>query len=129
MVLKLLILSYFMGLPDVAKQCLLKQFKPRQSVKCIFWENKGKSGIYNCGTGHAHTYNEVAEAVIAALGKGEIAYREFPEVLKGKYQNFTEADTTNLLAAGYNEGFHEMNDAVKEYVDFLNKGGYFAYNE
>jgi ADP-L-glycero-D-manno-heptose 6-epimerase len=98
-------------------------------VNLWFWENKGKSGIYNCGTGHAHTYNEVADAVISALGKGEIAYREFPEVLKGKYQNFTEADTTNLLAAGYDEGFHDMKDAVKEYVDFLNKGGYFDYNE
>ena len=41
---------------------------------------------------------------------------------------FTEADTTNLLAAGYNQGFHEMKDAVKEYVDFLEQGGYFDSN-
>lgn len=99
------------------------------NVNLWFWENKGESGIYNCGTGHAHSYNEVAQAVIDAMGKGEITYREFPEVLKGKYQNYTEADPTNLLAAGYDEGFHEMKDAVKEYVEFLNQGGYFEYGK
>ena len=63
------------------------------------------------------------------MGTGSIEYREFPEVLKGKYQNFTEADSTNLLAAGYDEGFHDMKEAVKEYVDFLDNGGYFEYGK
>lgn len=96
-------------------------------VNLWFWENHGPSGIYNCGTGHAHTYNEVGQAVIDALGEGHIEYREFPEILRGKYQNFTEADKTNLMDAGYNEGFHEMKEAVKEYCDFLDQGGYFIY--
>ena len=99
------------------------------NVNLWFWEHKAPSGIYNCGTGQAHSYNEVAKAVIAAMGTGEIAYRDFPEVLKGKYQNFTESDSTNLLAAGYDEGFHNMNEAVKEYVDFLENGGYFVYGK
>ena len=47
----------------------------------------------------------------------------------GKYQNFTEADLTNLLAAGYDEGFTDMEQAVKEYVDFLDQGGYFKYKK
>ena len=98
-------------------------------VNLWFWENNGPSGIYNCGTGHAHTYNEVAQAVIAALGTGEIAYREFPEVLIGKYQNFTEADKTHLEAAGYDQGFYDMKAAVKEYCDFLDAGGYFTYGK
>ena len=96
-------------------------------VNLWFWENHGPSGIYNCGTGHAHTYNEVGQAVIDALGKGHIEYREFPDILRGKYQNFTEADKTNLMNAGYDEGFHEMKEAVKEYCDFLDQGGYFIY--
>ena len=99
------------------------------NVNLWFWEHKAQSGIYNCGTGQAHSYNEVAKAVIAAMGTGEIAYRDFPAVLKGKYQNFTESDPTNLLAAGYDEGFHNMNEAVKEYVDFLENGGYFIYGK
>ena len=98
-------------------------------VNLWFWKNNGPSGIYNCGTGKAHTYNEVAQSVIQALGTGHIEYREFPEVLKGKYQNFTEADKTQLLAAGYDEGFHDMVAAVKEYCDFLDAGGYFQYGK
>ena len=98
-------------------------------VNFWFWENKGPSGIYNCGTGKAHTYNEAADAVIAALGKGYIGYRDFPEVLKGKYQSFTEADPKQLLKAGYDGGFHDFRAAVKEYVDFLEDGGYFRYEE
>lgn len=98
-------------------------------VNLWFWENRGPSGIYNCGTGHAHSYNEAAKAVIKALGKGEIAYREFPAILRGKYQNFTEADPTHLLNAGYDGGFTEMEAAVREYVGFLNRGGYYSYGE
>ena len=98
-------------------------------VNLWFWENGGPSGIYNCGTGHAHSYNEAAKAVIEALGKGEIAYREFPAILRGKYQNFTEADPTHLLNAGYDGGFTEMEAAVREYVGFLNRGGYYSYGE
>ena len=98
-------------------------------VNLWFWQQHGPSGIYNCGTGHSHTYNEVGQAVIDALGTGHIEYRDFPEILKGKYQNFTEADKTNLLNAGYDQGFHEMKDAVKEYCDFLDQGGYFTYGK
>ena len=98
-------------------------------VNLWFWREKGPSGIYNCGTGKAHTYNEAAQAVIVAMGKGKIEYRPFPEVLKGKYQSFTEADPAALLAAGYNGGFFAMQDAVKEYCDFLASGGYFTYGE
>lgn len=99
------------------------------NVNLWFWEHKGPSGIYNCGPGHAQSYNEVAHAIIKAMGQGEITYRDFPEVLKGKYQNFTEADLTNLLAAGYDQGFTDMETAVKEYVAFLDQGGYFTYGK
>ena len=63
------------------------------------------------------------------MGQGHIEYREFPEVLKGKYQCFTEADKTKLLEAGYDQGFYDMKDAVKEYCDFLDNGGYFKYGK
>lgn len=98
-------------------------------VNLWFWQNAGPSGIYNCGTGKAHTYNEAAKAVIAALGRGRYEYCDFPEVLKGKYQCYTQADTANLLTAGYDGGFTDMKTAVKEYVDFLEAGGYFKYVE
>jgi ADP-L-glycero-D-manno-heptose 6-epimerase len=89
------------------------------------WENEISNGIYNCGTGNATTFNAVAQAVISALGKGEIEYIDFPETLQGKYQSFTQADTRKILNAGYDGGFTNINEAVKEYCQFLDKGGYY----
>ncbi|MDU7911860.1 MAG: ADP-glyceromanno-heptose 6-epimerase, partial [Veillonella parvula] len=83
------------------------------------------SGTFNCGTGNAHSFNQFMQAVIDYNGQGKIEYVPFPEVLKGKYQSFTEADTTKLLAAGYDKGFYKMEDAVKEYCELLdNNEGY-----
>lgn len=89
------------------------------------WENAVSNGIYNCGTGSATTFNAVAQAVISALGTGKIEYVDFPKELEGKYQSFTKADTSKLLRAGYNGGFTNINDAVKEYCQFLDEGGYY----
>ncbi len=96
-------------------------------AKVNLWcfENEIANGVYNCGTGNATTFNTVAQAVISALGKGEIEYIDFPETLQGKYQSFTQADTKKLLNAGYDGGFTNINEAVQEYCNFLNEGGYY----
>lgn len=97
-------------------------------VKINLWafdDEDIKSGIYNCGTGQAHTYNEAARAVIDAMGTGKIEYVDFPEALQGKYQSFTQADTRNLIRAGYSESFSDFNEAVKDYCKFLDDGAYF----
>lgn len=94
-------------------------------VNLWFWQNNGPSGIYNCGTGKAHMFKEVAEAVIKYMGKGHIEYVDFPEILRGKYQNYTQADLRKLLAAGYDQGFTPLEKAVAEYCQLLDNGGYF----
>lgn len=96
------------------------------AVNLWCWDNEGlASGIYNCGTGHATTFNEVARAVIEALGTGKIEYVDFPAELNGKYQSFTQADTKKLLRAGYDGGFTPIKNAVREYCKFLDEGGYY----
>lgn len=96
-------------------------------AKVNLWcfENEIANGVYNCGTGNATTFNALAQAVISALGKGEIEYIDFPKELEGKYQSFTQADTRKILNAGYDEGFTNINDAVKDYCQFLEEGGYY----
>ena len=96
-------------------------------AKVNLWcfENEIANGVYNCGTGNATTFNALAQAVISALGKGEIEYIDFPKELEGKYQSFTQADTRKILNAGYDEGFTNINDAVQDYCNFLNEGGYY----
>lgn len=93
------------------------------NIWCI--ENEIANGIYNCGTGRATSFNELAQAVISALGTGKIEYIDFPAELNGKYQSFTQADPSKLLRAGYDGGFTNINDAVKEYCKFLDEGGYY----
>src|SRR5262249_8681674 len=70
------------------------------AVNVWFLEHRDVSGIYNVGTGRAQTFNDVARAVIAHHGRGEIEYVPFPDVLRGSYQSFTEASLTSLREAG-----------------------------
>ena len=91
------------------------------------FEHPKIKGIFNAGTGLCHSYNEAASAVIKALGKGTVTYIDFPEVLRDKYQFFTQSDNSKLLKAGYDKGFYDFEAAVKEYVQILEGGGYFSY--
>ena len=118
----------FKGIDGYADGEQLRDFvyvKDLVKVNLWFWKNNAPSGIYNCGTGTAHTFKAVAEAMIQYFGTGRIEYIDFPEVLKGKYQNYTQADLTKLEAAGYDGGFYPLTEAVQEYCQFLDDGGYF----
>ncbi|OLQ78865.1 ADP-glyceromanno-heptose 6-epimerase [Photobacterium proteolyticum] len=84
-----------------------------------FWENN-VSGIFNCGTGNAESFREVAKAVIKHHGKGEIEEIPFPDHLKGRYQAFTQADLTKVRAAGYDKPFKSVAEGVAEYMSLIN---------
>ncbi|MQK28075.1 ADP-glyceromanno-heptose 6-epimerase, partial [Escherichia coli] len=45
----------------------------------------------------------------------------FPDKLKGRYQAFTQADLTNLRAAGYDKPFKTVAEGVTEYMAWLNR--------
>ena len=98
-------------------------------AKINLWclESDVANGIYNCGTGHAHTFNAVAKAMIESMHSNmRTTYCEFPDELRGKYQSFTEADMKKLTAAGYKGGFTNFVIAVDEYCKFLEAGGYYT---
>ena len=69
-------------------------------VLFYFWQHPELKGVYNLGTGKAHTFNDMAKAVLDFFGSGKLVYVPFPEVLKGKYQSYTQADTTKLIQTG-----------------------------
>lgn len=74
-------------------------------------------GIYNLGTGAARTFEDLAKATFAALGrKPEIVYFDTPLELRERYQYFTQADMTKLRRAGYTASFTSLEDGVREYV-------------
>jgi len=101
-------------------------------VNLWFLEHRAASGVYNCGTGRAQTFNELAAAVINAVQgtrltvkdmthKGLIEYVPFPAGLVEKYQSFTQADLSRLRAAGYSAAFRPVEQGVAAYVDELQK--------
>jgi ADP-L-glycero-D-manno-heptose 6-epimerase len=95
-------------------------------------ERRDVSGVFNCGTGRAQTFNELAAAVINAVQgtrlsvkemvqKDLIEYIPFPAGLADKYQSYTQADLVRLRAAGYAREFRPVEQGVAAYVDALKK--------
>ncbi len=78
------------------------------------------SGIFNCGTGQAATFNDVANAVIAWHGRGAIEYIPFPADLLGAYQAHTLALLARTRAAGYLRAQQPVTTGVRAYLDWLN---------
>jgi len=69
----------------------LRDFICVDDIIDIVLYNRASSGIYDLGTGNPISFQEVAE-LVAEKEKGEIEYIDFPENLKGKYQDYTCAD-------------------------------------
>lgn len=90
-------------------------------VNLWFWKNAGKSGIYNCGTGRAEPFLNVAEAVVKHHGRGQVEFIPFPDHLKGRYQSYTQADLTKLRATGCDVQFRSVAEGVAEYMEWLNQ--------
>jgi len=87
---------------------------------CYFLDHPEKNGIYNIGTGKARTWNDLAAAIFKALDmKLKIEYFDMPENIRDRYQYFTQADLKKLRAAGYADKFDSLEDAVKDYVSYL----------
>jgi ADP-L-glycero-D-manno-heptose 6-epimerase len=79
--------------------------------------NRSANGIFNVGSGEAHTWNELAHAVFAALGRApRIEYIDMPEAIRDKYQYFTQADIRKLRAAGYAQTITPFDEAVRDYL-------------
>jgi ADP-L-glycero-D-manno-heptose 6-epimerase len=82
------------------------------------------NGIFNLGTGTAHTYNQLAENVLKALGKSvNIEYFPMPEDLRGRYQYETRADMSKFIAAGLPAFPDRFAEYVQSYVkDYMHAG-------
>lgn len=98
-------------------------------INICMWlmQHQPASGLYNAGTGKARTFKDLVKAIFAALNLPEhIEYIDTPEDIRDKYQYFTEADMSKLIAAGYDAPFHSLEEGVKEYVnDYLETGKHF----
>ncbi len=91
--------------------------KDAVDVTLHFLEERKAGGLLNCGTGEARPWLDLANAVFAAMGqKPSIQFIDMPESLRGKYQYFTQADTTKLRQAGYHRPFTTLETGIEDYV-------------
>ena len=79
------------------------------------------SGIYNLGSGKAHSFNELVQILNDSLGTQlEPEYIDNPHA---HYQNFTEADLQKIKGAiGYKPHF-TLETGVKDYMEWLYPDG------
>ncbi len=80
-------------------------------------ETPTAGGLFNVGSGQAHTWVQLATAIFEALDREpKIEFIEMPETLRGKYQYYTQADLTKLRGYCKNVDLTPLKDAVADYV-------------
>ena len=86
------------------------------------------SGLFNMGTGRAHTWLDLVRPIFAALDLPErITFIDMPERLRDTYQYHTLADVSRLRQVGYAAAPTPLAEAVTEYVrDYLLPGRYLG---
>ncbi len=94
------------------------------AITLFFLNNPPANGIYNTGTGRAHSFNELAQGLFEGLDKPPvIEYFPMPEELRERYQYFTQADISRLQRAGYPPSQDRFKECVVGYVrDYLLPG-------
>ncbi len=106
--------------PDYTDGGQIRDFiyvKDLLSLMWFWYQKRTASGIYNAGTGTARTFNDLANAIFAALHHPpKINYIPTPEDIRDKYQYFTEAKMGKTRNTGYTKSFYELEDAVADYV-------------
>ncbi|MBQ8571723.1 MAG: ADP-glyceromanno-heptose 6-epimerase [Kiritimatiellae bacterium] len=97
--------------------------KDAARVTVWLYDHPEVGGIFNCGTGHARTWVDLAKAIFLGMRKEpNIEFVDMPMHLRDKYQYHTEAEMTKLRAAGCDIEFHQLEDAVIDYVrNYLDK--------
>ncbi len=80
-------------------------------------ETPSAAGLFNLGSGAARTWLDLVTPIFSALNRPpQIDFIEMPEILRAKYQYFTQANIAKLRASGYSQPVTPLADAVTDYV-------------
>lgn len=91
--------------------------KDAVKMTLFFLDHPELGGLYNVGTGQAHSWNDLARAIFAGLDMDpQVEYIPMPEELRGKYQYYTQADMEKLRGVGCDVSAMPFDEAVRDYV-------------
>ncbi|MBE7219405.1 MAG: ADP-glyceromanno-heptose 6-epimerase [Caulobacteraceae bacterium] len=109
--------SHREGIEDGGQRRDFVHVRDASAVVAWLLDHPQVSGIFNLGTGEARSFRDLAHAVFAAAGREpRIGYIPTPELIRDKYQYFTQADMGRLRAAGYAAPFTPLEEGVADYV-------------
>lgn len=75
------------------------------------------SGIFNAGSGQARSFLDLANATFAAAGKEpRVTYIDMPEVIRDRYQYFTQASMDRVRSMGFSGQSTPLEEGVRRYV-------------
>lgn len=106
--------------PDFEHGCQQRDFlyvKDAVKMTVHLAQHPEASGLFNLGSGVAHTWLDLGRAIFAALDmEPNISFIPMPEHLRGKYQYRTCATIDRLAATGYQHAPTPLASAVRDYV-------------
>lgn len=74
-------------------------------------------GLYNIGSGEAHTWLDLVRPIFKALNAPErIEFIDMPDTLRSKYQYYTCAQINKIRSTGYTAPITDLAEAVTDYV-------------
>ncbi|UAJ66236.1 ADP-glyceromanno-heptose 6-epimerase [Candidatus Schneideria nysicola] len=93
------------------------------SINLFCWRNN-ISGIFNCGTGIAESFQNVAEIILKNFNRSIDTIRFIPfskNMSRKHYQTFTKANLNKLKETGYNKPFKTIKEGIPLYTTWLNQ--------
>ena len=98
----------------------------KDAVNMTLWlaSNEKVNGLFNLGSGQARTWLDLGHSIFKALNQTpNIEFLDMPEILREKYQYFTEANIEKIRSAGFNLPLFTLETGVIDYVQqYLQKG-------
>lgn len=104
----------------------------RDCVKIVRYllDNPKIGGLFNCGTGTARSFKDLALAVFSALNlQPAIQYIDMPEHLRDRYQYYTQATMNQITETGFAFSPTGLEDGVRDYVTRYLNNNYAHYTE
>ncbi|AKC60746.1 ADP-glyceromanno-heptose 6-epimerase [Blochmannia endosymbiont of Camponotus (Colobopsis) obliquus] len=90
-------------------------------IKINIWAWKNNiSGIFNCGTGQAQSFQSIANIILNFYKQNNLKYIPLPNIINKHYQTFTKADITKIRLAGYKQPFEKTTTNIVKYLHYLN---------
>jgi ADP-L-glycero-D-manno-heptose 6-epimerase len=88
------------------------------AMTLFFQDHPEINGLFNVGSGQARCWNDLAQALFAALNREPvIEYIEMPASIRDQYQYHTCATMSKIRDAGYDRPTLSLEEAVSDYVN------------